>query len=147
MWDVVVIGGGATGVGIALDAATRGLQVVLVEQSDFGKGTSSRSTKLVHGGVRYLRQGNFTLVRDALRERSWLRDNAPHLVHDLPFVIPCRRRRERWMYGLGLKLYDLLSVGRNFGRSRSLSVAETIQAVPASLEPIEGRHSLSRWPI
>ena len=131
MWDVVVIGGGATGVGIALDAATRGLQVVLVEQSDFGKGTSSRSTKLVHGGVRYLRQGNFTLVRDALRERSWLRDNAPHLVHDLPFVIPCRSRRERWMYGLGLKLYDLLSVGRNFGRSRSLSVAETIQAVPA----------------
>ena len=130
-WDIVVIGGGATGMGIALDAATRGLKVVLVEQSDFGKGTSSRSTKLVHGGVRYLRQGNITLVRDALRERSLLRDNAPHLVHDLAFVIPCRSRWDKWMYGIGLKLYDMLSAGNNFGRSRSLSVDATLQAVPA----------------
>ena len=87
-WDIVVIGGGATGVATALDAATRGLDVLLVEQSDFGKGTSSRSTKLVHGGVRYLEQGNLTLVRDALRERTTLRQLAPMLVHDLPFFIP-----------------------------------------------------------
>ena len=94
-WDIVVIGGGATGIAVAMDAASRDLDVLLVEQSDFGKGTSSRSTKLVHGGVRYLRQGNITLVRDALRERTLLRNNAPHLVHDLPFLIPCRNFWQR----------------------------------------------------
>lgn len=130
VWDVVVIGGGATGVAVAMDAAIRGLSVVLVEQSDFGKGTSSRSTKLVHGGVRYLQQGNITLVRDALRERTLLRANAPHLVHDLPFVIPCRSWWQRFFYGVGLKVYDFLAVGNSFGSSRNLSVAETMKTVP-----------------
>ena len=87
-WDLAVVGGGATGVGIAVDAAARGYAVVLLEQSDFGKGTSSRSTKLVHGGVRYLQQGNVSLVMEALKERGILFRNAPHLVHDLPFVVP-----------------------------------------------------------
>ena len=131
LWDLVVIGGGATGVAIAMDAALRGLAVVLVEQADFGKGTSSRSTKLVHGGVRYLQQGNIALVRDALRERTLLRANAPHLVHDLPVVIPCRSWWQRFVYAIGLKVYDFLAVGNSFGRSKSLSVSETMKAVPA----------------
>jgi glycerol-3-phosphate dehydrogenase len=139
VWDLVVIGGGATGVAIAMDAAIRGLSVVLVEQSDFGKGTSSRSTKLVHGGVRYLQQGNITLVRDALRERTLLRANAPHLVHDLPFVIPCRSWWQRFFYGVGLKVYDFLAVGNSFGRSRNLSVSETMKSVPVlSTDRIKG---------
>src|SRR5215831_19258817 len=87
-WDMVIIGGGATGVGVAVDAASRGYDVLLVEQFDFGKGTSSRSTKLVHGGVRYLEQGNISLVMEALKERGLLRQNAPHLVHDLAFIVP-----------------------------------------------------------
>jgi len=87
-WDLAIVGGGATGMGIAVDAASRGYDVVLLEQSDFGKGTSSRSTKLVHGGVRYLQQGNLSLVIEALKERGILFQNAPHLVHDLPFVVP-----------------------------------------------------------
>src|ERR1700680_2713329 len=87
-WDMVIVGGGATGVGVAVDAASRGYEVLLLEQSDFGKGTSSRSTKLVHGGVRYLEQGNISLVIEALKERGILRRNAPHLVHDLAFVVP-----------------------------------------------------------
>src|SRR5689334_3045943 len=86
-WDLAVVGGGATGVGIALDAAAGGYRVVLLEQSDFGKGTSSRSTKLIHGGVRYLQQGNLALVMEALRERGLLLRNAPHLVHDLEFIV------------------------------------------------------------
>jgi glycerol-3-phosphate dehydrogenase len=130
-WDMVVIGGGATGVGVALDAASRGLDVVLVEQADFGKGTSSRSTKLVHGGVRYLRQGNLTLVRDALRERSLLRENAPHLVADLPFLIPCRSLWQRFFYGVGLKVYDLLATGNRFGRSHGVSSDTATTLVPA----------------
>ena len=129
-WDMAVIGGGATGVGIALDAASRGLEVILVEQSDFGKGTSSRSTKLIHGGVRYLQQGNLTLVRDALRERSLLRENAPHLVHDMPFLIPCQSQWQRFFYGVGLKLYDFLAVGNSFGRSHGVSADEAIRRVP-----------------
>ena len=87
-WDVIVIGGGATGAGVAVDAATRGFSVLLLEREDFAKGTSSRSTKLVHGGVRYLEQGNIPLVMEALKERGLLRQNAPHLVHDVPFVVP-----------------------------------------------------------
>lgn len=129
-WDVLVIGGGATGVAVALDAATRGLSVALAEQSDFGKGTSSRSTKLVHGGVRYLRQGNLTLVRDALRERTRLRKNAPHVVHDMPFLVPCHNWWERFFYGVGLKVYDLLATGNSFGRSRGVSLDETLRIVP-----------------
>src|SRR5438477_8262637 len=88
-WDVVVVGGGATGAGVAVDAAARGYQTLLLERGDFGSGTSSRSTKLIHGGVRYLRQGHLGLVLSALRERGRLRRNAPHLVHELPFVLPC----------------------------------------------------------
>ena len=128
-WDMVVIGGGATGVGVALDAASRGLDVALLEQADFGQGTSTRSTKLIHGGVRYLRQGNFTLVRDALRERALLRENAPHLVHDLAFLIPCRRWWQRWFYRIGLKLYDFLAVKDSFGRSLGVSRTEALRLV------------------
>ena len=87
-WDMVVVGGGATGVGIAVDAASRGYEVALIEQHDFGKGTSSRSTKLAHGGVRYLEQGNISLVMEALKERGLMRQNAPHLVSNLAFVVP-----------------------------------------------------------
>ena len=129
-WDLLVIGGGATGVGVALDAATRGLRVALAEQSDFGKGTSSRSTKLVHGGVRYLKQGNITLVRDALRERTLLRHNAPHVVHDLQFLIPCHNLWERFFYGVGLKVYDLLATRNSFGRSHGVSLDESVRLVP-----------------
>lgn len=130
-WDLLVIGGGATGVGVALDAATRGLSVALAEQADFGKGTSSRSTKLVHGGVRYLKQGNITLVRDALRERTRLRNNAPHVVHDLPFLIPCHNLWERFFYGVGLKIYDFLATRNSFGRSHGVSLEESCRLVPA----------------
>ena len=103
-WDVAIIGGGATGAGIAVDAASRGYSVVLLEQGDLGQGTSSRSTKLVHGGVRYLRQGNISLVKEGLRERSLLRRNAPHLVTSLPLIIPAYDWWERPWYGTGLKL-------------------------------------------
>src|SRR5918996_1350038 len=108
-WDIAVIGGGATGAGVAVDAASRGYSVVLIEQSDFGKGTSSRSTKLVHGGVRYLARGNISLVMEALEERDLLRTNAPHLVSDLPLVLPAYAWWERPYYGAGLKAYDLLA--------------------------------------
>ena len=117
-WDIVVIGGGATGAGVAVDAATRGYKTLLVEREDFGKGTSSRSTKLVHGGVRYLEQGNISLVMEALKERGLLRQNAPHLVHDLPFVVPNYSWWEAPFYGIGMKIYDLLAVKYSFGRSR-----------------------------
>ena len=100
--DIVVIGGGATGASVALDAAARGFKVALLEQHDFGKGTSSRSTKLIHGGVRYLAQGNITLVRDALHERTRLRKNAPHVVHELAFIVPCASRLQKWWYGFVL---------------------------------------------
>src|SRR6201995_5247323 len=103
-WDFLVIGGGATGLGVAVDASARGYRTLLVEQHDFAKGTSSRSTKLVHGGVRYLRQGNISLVREALSERGLLAQNAPHLVHPLAFVIPLYRWWEGPFYGLGMKI-------------------------------------------
>ncbi len=137
-WDIAVIGGGATGVGVAVDAASRGLSVVLVEAHDFGKGTSSRSTKLVHGGVRYLEQGNVPLVMSALKERGLLRQNAPHLVHDLAFVVPNYSWWEAPFYGIGLKLYDLLAGKYGFGASKLLSKEETLERLPA-LEPEELR--------
>src|SRR5271170_7797748 len=115
-WDMAVIGGGATGVGIAVDAASRGYSVCLLEQSDFGKGTSSRSTKLIHGGVRYLQQGNVSLVMEALRERGILRRNAPHLVHDLAFVVPNYAWWEGPFYGVGMKVYDVLAGRYGFGK-------------------------------
>ena len=129
-WDIVVIGGGATGVGIAVDAASRGLDVLLLEAQDFGKGTSSRSTKLIHGGVRYLEQGNISLVMEALKERGLLRQNAPHLVHDLAFIVPNYSWWEAPFYGIGMKVYDLLAGKYGFGRSRILSTQETIEQLP-----------------
>jgi glycerol-3-phosphate dehydrogenase len=129
-WDVAVVGGGATGVGVALDAASRGYQTVLLEQSDFGKGTSSRSTKLVHGGVRYLQQGNVSLVLDALKERGLLRRNAPHLVRDLEFVVPNYQWWEAPFYGLGLKVYDVLAGRYGFGASEILSREEVLARIP-----------------
>jgi len=129
-WDMVVVGGGATGVGVAIDAAARGYDVLLLEQSDFGKGTSSRSTKLAHGGVRYLGQGNIGLVMDALKERGLLLQNAPHLVHDLAFIVPNYDWWEAPFYGLGLKLYQLLAGKYGFGTSRILSREETLEYLP-----------------
>jgi len=129
-WDMAVIGGGATGMGVAVDAASRGYRVVLLEQSDFGKGTSSRSTKLAHGGVRYLEQGNIPLVMEALKERGLMRRNAPHLVHDLAFVVPSYDWWEAPFYGVGLRLYDLLAGKYGFGRSRNLSREETLKRLP-----------------
>src|SRR3954452_24243942 len=108
-FDVLIIGGGATGLGAAVDAASRGYRVALIEQADFAKGTSSRSTKLVHGGVRYLKQGNFSLVMSALRERGHLRQNAPHLVREMPFVIPNYTWWEGPYYAAGMMLYDRLA--------------------------------------
>jgi len=129
-WDMIVVGGGATGVGVAIDAAARGYDVLLLEQSDFGKGTSSRSTKLAHGGVRYLEQGNIGLVLEALKERGLLLQNAPHLVHDLAFVVPNYDWWEAPFYGLGLKLYQLLAGKYGFGTSRILSREETLEHLP-----------------
>ena len=129
-WDIVIIGGGAVGMGVAVDAASRGYDVLLVEQHDFGKGTSSRSTKLVHGGVRYLEQGAISLVMEALKERGLLRQNAPHLVTDLPFVVPNYEWWEAPFYGVGLKVYDLLAGRYGFGRSELLSRDETLARLP-----------------
>ena len=129
-WDIIVVGGGATGVGIAIDAALRGYDTLLLERSDFGKGTSSRSTKLVHGGVRYLEQGNITLVMEALKERGILRRNAPHLVTDLAFIVPNYDWWEAPFYGLGLKLYNILSGKYGFGPSSQLSREETRERLP-----------------
>jgi glycerol-3-phosphate dehydrogenase len=129
-WDILIIGGGATGVGAAVDAASRGYDVALVEQSDFGKGTSSRSTKLAHGGVRYLEQGNISLVMEALKERGLMRQNAPHLVHDLAFVVPNYEWWEAPFYGIGLKVYNLLAGKYGFGSSKILSREETLDRLP-----------------
>jgi glycerol-3-phosphate dehydrogenase len=129
-FDMIVVGGGATGVGVAIDAASRGYDVLLLEQHDFGKGTSSRSTKLVHGGVRYLEQGNISLVMEALKERGLLRRNAPHIVSDLGFVVPNYEWWEAPFYGLGLKMYNLLAGKYGFGRSEILSKEETLARLP-----------------
>lgn len=129
-FDVLVIGGGATGLGAAVDAAARGYRTALVEQHDFAKATSSRSTKLVHGGVRYLRQGNISLVLEALRERGRLTLNAPHLVHDLAFVIPSYKWWEGPFYGVGLKVYDQLAGRLGLKPSRMLSRTETLKLIP-----------------
>src|SRR5208283_1602559 len=129
-WDIVIIGGGATGAGIAVDAATRGLDVLLLERQDFGKATSSRSTKLVHGGVRYLEQGNVSLVMEALKERGLLLQNAPHLVRNLGFVVPNYDWWEAPFYGIGLKLYNLLAGKYGFGASQILSREETLERLP-----------------
>ncbi|MBO5254680.1 MAG: FAD-dependent oxidoreductase [Opitutales bacterium] len=130
-WDVLVIGGGATGLGIALDSATRGLKTILVEQSDFAKSTSSRSTKLVHGGVRYLQQGDVALVREALRERGRMLRNAPHLVRDMRFIIGGYRWWERAFYTIGLTFYDLLAGSLGLGRSLPLSKSKVLSEIPS----------------
>lgn len=129
-WDMIIIGGGATGLGVAIDAASRGYKTLLLERDDFAKGTSSRSTKLVHGGVRYLQQGNIPLVMEALKERGILRQNAPHLVHELPFIVPNYDWWEAPFYGIGMRVYDLLAGKYGFGPSRNLSREETIKRLP-----------------
>ena len=129
-WDFIIIGGGATGIGCAVDAAARGYSVLLLEQSDFGKGTSSRSTKLVHGGVRYLAQGNLSLVREALKERGILLKNAPHLVSKQAFVVPAYTYWDKFFYGAGLKTYNILSGKSGFGKSEILSAEQTIERLP-----------------
>ncbi len=129
-WDLLVVGGGATGLGVALDAASRGYAVALVERDDFAAATSSRSTKLLHGGVRYLRQGNIKLVREALAERGRVLANAPHLATPLSFVIPAYRFGERFFYGAGLAVYERLAGRASLGRSRILDAAGTRAALP-----------------
>lgn len=129
-WDVVVIGGGATGLGCAVDAAARGYSTLLLEAHDFAKGTSSRATKLIHGGVRYLAQGNLPLVREALAERALLLANAPHLVHPQRFVVPAYRWHEKPMLAAGLAMYDLLAGTHGIERSRLLDAARTVAALP-----------------
>lgn len=133
-WDVCIIGGGATGLGAALDAVSRGFKTILFEQHDFAKGTSSRSTKLVHGGVRYLQQGNIKLVMEALRERGLLMKNAPHLVHNQKFVVPNYKWWEKPFYGIGLKIYDKMAGKLGLGPSQFLSKEETLQLAP-TLDP------------
>ncbi|WP_035607489.1 glycerol-3-phosphate dehydrogenase/oxidase [Haloferula sp. BvORR071] len=133
-FDICIVGGGASGLGAAVDAASRGHRVALVEQEDFAKGTSSRSTKLVHGGVRYLKQGNIPLVMDALHERGRMAKNAPHLVRDLAFVIPTYHWWEGPFYGIGMKVYDGLAGKLGFGPSHGLSREETLERIP-TIEP------------
>lgn len=133
-WDVIIIGGGATGLGLAVDAASRGYQTLLLEGADFCHGTSSRSTKLVHGGVRYLEQGDIPLVLEALRERGLLHQNAPHLVHHLSFIVPRYQWWEGPFFGLGLKVYDALAGKLNLAPSRLVSRAETLARIP-NIEP------------
>lgn len=129
-WDICIIGGGATGLGIAVDAASRGLKTILLEQHDFAKGTSSKSTKLVHGGVRYLQQGNIRLVMEALKERGLLINNAPHLVHNQQFVVPHYKWWEGSFYGIGLKIYDWMAGSLGLGPSEFISAKEVVALIP-----------------
>jgi glycerol-3-phosphate dehydrogenase len=130
VWDAVIVGGGATGLGIAVDAAQRGLRVALIEAQDFSAGTSSRSTKLIHGGVRYLAQGNVKLVREALHERALLLANAPQIAHPLRFVVPCYREFDRLLLRVGLGMYDLLAGQASLGPTQWLSRDETLGLLP-----------------
>ena len=129
-WDIVIIGGGATGLGSAIDAASRGYKCLLIEQYDFAKGTSSKSTKLLHGGVRYLQQGNIGLVLEALRERGRLLKNASHLSSIQPFIIPVYSLWEKWFYAIGLKLYDLMAGKLSIGKTTLLNKKEVIRDIP-----------------
>ncbi|WP_143962401.1 glycerol-3-phosphate dehydrogenase/oxidase [Litoribacter populi] len=154
-WDLIVIGGGASGLGVALDALSRGMKVALIEKSDFAKGTSSRSTKLIHGGVRYLAQGNLALVREALLERGYLIKQAPHLVEAQPFIIPIYSLWHQVKYWLGLKVYDLLAGGKNIGSSSLLSKEEVFKRFPqlkkknlrAGIEYFDGQFDDARLAI
>jgi glycerol-3-phosphate dehydrogenase len=129
-WDIIVIGGGATGLGVALDATTRGYKTLLLEQSDFAKGTSSRSTKLIHGGVRYLAQGDILLVHEALKERGIILRNAPHLSRNQEFVVPVYNWADLFMYGLGLKFYDFLAGRLSLGRSKVIGRKKVLEILP-----------------
>jgi glycerol-3-phosphate dehydrogenase len=133
-FDIIIIGGGATGLGCAVDAASRGYKILLLEKYDFAKGTSSRATKLVHGGVRYLAQGNIRLVREALFERGRLLKNAPHVCHTLPFIVPSYKYWQKWYYGFGLWLYELLSAKLSLGKTTLLTKAKALTLLP-SLSP------------
>ena len=132
--DLIVVGGGATGLGVAVEAASRGYDTLLLEQADFAQGTSSRSTKLIHGGVRYLKQGNISLVLEALHERGLLIQNAPHLVHHLSFVVPLYDWWEGPFYGIGLKVYDMMAGKLGLAQSEHLSPEETLAHIP-TIEP------------
>lgn len=143
-YDLAIVGGGATGLGVALDAAARGFSVVLVESDDFAKGTSSRSTKLVHGGVRYLAQGNISLVREALHERTTLLNNAPHLAQPLPFIMPSYKCWETPFYGVGLKMYDALAGKAGLGRTELLSRSETLAQLPTA-QPTGLKGGVKYW--
>ncbi len=129
-WDIVIIGGGATGLGTAIDAASRGYKTLLLEQHDFAKGTSSRSTKLIHGGVRYLAQGNIKLVRESLKERGLLLQNAPHIVHNISFVLPCYSFWQKIYYGIGLKIYDLMAGNLGLGKTKIIGKVKTKELLP-----------------
>ena len=131
--DILVIGGGATGLGAAVDAASRGYRVILLEQHDFAKGTSCRSTKLVHGGVRYLAQGDVSMVVEALHERGRMRLNAPHLVKDMRFIIGNYRWWEKPFYAVGLTCYDLLAGRKALGRSLPMLKRSVLKEIPLSL--------------
>lgn len=141
LWDLCIIGGGATGLGTAIDAASRGYKTILFEAADFASGTTSRSTKLVHGGVRYLQQGNIKLVLEALKERGLLLKNAPHLVHNQQFIVPNYKWWEKPFYGIGLKIYDKMAGKLGLGPSVMLSKEETLRRLPA-LDPRDLRGSI-----
>ncbi len=143
-YDIAIVGGGATGLGVALDAAARGFSVVLVESHDFAKGTSSRATKLVHGGVRYLAQGNISLVREALHERTTLLNNAPHLAQPLPFIMPSYKWWETPFYGIGLTAYDMLAGKAGLGKTEFLSRDQTLKALPTA-QPKELKGGVKYW--
>ena len=143
-YDIAIVGGGATGLGVALDAAARGFSVALVESHDFAKGTSSRATKLVHGGVRYLAQGNIALVREALRERATLLSNAPHLAQPLAFVVPSYQWWEAPFYGIGLKMYDALAGKASLGSTEFLSHNETLALLPTA-QPTGLKAGIKYW--
>ena len=143
-YDIAIVGGGATGLGVALDAAARGLRVVLIDSHDFAEGTSSRSTKLVHGGVRYLAQGNIGLVQEALHERTLLLKNAPYLAQPLPFVLPAYHWWELPFYGTGLKIYDVLAGRAGLGSTQLLSRAETLKHLP-TLQPQGLKGGVKYW--
>ena len=130
LWDLIVIGGGASGLGVAVDAAARGYQTLLLEQHDFAKATSSKSTKLIHGGVRYLQQGNVNLVLEALKERGLLMKNAPHLISNLSFIVPNYKWWDGPFYGIGLKVYDAMAGNLGLGKSQWLSKEKTVEYLP-----------------
>ena len=130
IWDIAVIGGGSSGLGVALDAVSRGLSVALFEKADFAKGTSSRSTKLLHGGVRYLAQGDVLLVLEALRERGRLLKNAPHLTRNQAFIIPVYTLWDRIQFSAGLKMYDYMAANLSLGSSGYISREETLRRMP-----------------